>query len=65
MTESSLEYKQRREGGRKKAEGNKPTWAEVNLFNRLTEDRHVAKERFGFRSYRQSRPPKRGATSDG
>jgi len=44
MAESSLGCKRESEGERKKAEGNKPTWAEVNLFNRLTEDRHVAKE---------------------
>ena len=34
----------RREREREKGDGNKRTWAEVNRFNRLTEDRHVAKE---------------------
>ena len=48
MTESSVGCKHGREGERKKAEGNKSTWAEVNLFNRLAEDRHVAKEPIRF-----------------
>ena len=48
MTDTSFGCKKEGEGERKRAEGNKSTWAEVNLFNRLTEDRHVAKEPIRF-----------------